>query len=186
MPHRATCDKKTKPSPARLLATPNPQQKELPMHPTSPAELLFFSIQILMVAMLVTTLRRAYFTRPEFEELTAWLEARVDSGWSIRDPMSVLAKILSCKTCFTYWLTAVCAVVVVLLLPYLPPLLAWALAIPAVAWGVNNLFDHTLTTTLAQDQAPRPPRATKRKPAAEEPDDEDDDDKPMRVAARRQ
>ena len=167
------------------------------MHPMSPVEMLYFSIQVLMVAMLVTTLRRAYFTRPEFGELTAWLEARVDNGWSIRDPMSVVAKILSCRTCFTYWLTAVCAVFVVLLLPYLPPILAWALAIPAVAWGVNHLFDHTLTLPVpvsgpagppgpAGVSAPKPPTERRTTRTASTEDDDDSEDPPLRVPARRQ
>lgn len=120
-----------------------------------PTESLNFSVQFLMVLILAMALRRAYFTASLFVELIAWAETLASiNPLHIFSPWSWVAKLLSCRTCITYWITATCTLIILFVVPHLPVWLTWCLAIPTIAWSINHLFDTGVTTKRVTSQAP--------------------------------
>ena len=121
-----------------------------------PTDLLNFSVQVLMILVLVMSLRRLYFTWSGLIEWLAYLEARTEAfPLSWLDPRTWVYKALSCRTCFTYWATLACTLFIVFVVPHLPLWMMWTIAIPAIAWSVNHIFDVTTTYRAVQGKPPQ-------------------------------
>jgi hypothetical protein len=120
-----------------------------------PTELLNFSIQVLLILVLTMSIRRLYFTFSGLLEFVAWMESLAEAiPLALFSPLGWLPKVLSCRTCFTYWLTIFASLFIIFVAPRLHPACLWCVAMLSIPWCINHVLDVNLAKKLPPQQRP--------------------------------